>query len=90
VVDLDLSRLTIFQKEVFAVVREIPRGKTLTYGEVARLANKPKAARAVGGALAANPFALLIPCHRVVSSSGLGGYSWGRDIKEKLLALESI
>lgn len=86
--DLDLSECTAFQREIYSLIRTIPRGMTMTYGQAAELAGKPGAARAVGQALAANPFAILIPCHRVVSRSGPGGYAYGRDIKEKLLLLE--
>ncbi len=87
--ELDISGLTDFQKRIFSVVREIPRGQTRTYGEVAALAGRPKAARAVGRAMASNPFVILVPCHRVVAKQGLGGFSGGLDLKEKLLALES-
>ncbi len=86
--DLDLAGLTDFQKRIFAVVQEIPRGQTRTYGEVAALADRPGAARAVGRAMASNPFVVLIPCHRVVAKHGLGGYLWGIEMKEKLLSLE--
>ncbi len=86
--DLDLAGLTNFQKRIFAVVRGIPRGQTRTYGEVATLAGRPGAARAVGRAMATNPFAILVPCHRVVAKGGLGGFSGGLDLKKKLLALE--
>ncbi len=87
--ELDMSDLTDFQKRIFSMVREIPRGQTRTYGEVAALAGRPKAARAVGRAMASNPFVVLVPCHRVVAKRGLGGFSGGLDLKEKLLTLES-
>ncbi|MGV8175529.1 MAG: methylated-DNA--[protein]-cysteine S-methyltransferase [Methanothrix sp.] len=86
--DLDLSGCTAFQRIIYALVRTIPRGGMMTYGQVAELAGRPGAARAVGQAMASNPFAVLVPCHRVVSRSGPGGYAYGRDIKEKLLLLE--
>ena len=86
--DLDISRSTDFQKRVYSVVRGIGRGKTLTYGEVAFLAQCPKGARAVGSAMATNPFAILVPCHRVVARKGLGGFAWGLEVKERMLALE--
>ncbi len=86
--NLDLSGCTAFQREIYALVQTIPRGGTMTYGQVAELAGRPGAARAVGRAMASNPFAVLVPCHRVVSRSGPGGYAYGRDIKEKLLLLE--
>ncbi|MDD1748593.1 MAG: MGMT family protein [Methanothrix sp.] len=85
---LDLSGCTPFQKEIYVAVQAIPRGKTMTYGQVAEHAGHPGAARAVGRAMATNPFAILVPCHRVVAKSGLGGYLWGKEMKEKLLRLE--
>jgi methylated-DNA-[protein]-cysteine S-methyltransferase len=88
-VELDLSGFTEFQRKVIAAVQSIPRGQTLTYGEVALLAGRPGAARAVGQVMARNPFAILMPCHRVVSRQGLGGFGWGLDIKKKLLEIES-
>lgn len=87
-VDLELSGLTDFQKQVYGVVRGIERGKTMTYGEVAALAGKPGAARAVGRAMAANPFLIVVPCHRAVAKNGLGGFAYGVETKKKLLALE--
>jgi methylated-DNA-[protein]-cysteine S-methyltransferase len=85
---LDLARLSAFQKEAFKVVLKIPRGELMTYGAVANRIHRPDAARAVGRALACNPFPVVIPCHRVVAKNGLGGYSGGVELKEKLLALE--
>jgi methylated-DNA-[protein]-cysteine S-methyltransferase len=82
--ELDLSACTPFQKKVYAVVQEIERGETMTYGEVAALAGCPQGARAVGQAMAANPFVILVPCHRVVARKGLGGFAWGRETKEKM------
>jgi methylated-DNA-[protein]-cysteine S-methyltransferase len=87
-VELNLSGCTSFQKEVYAMVRAIPRGNTMTYGEVAACAGRPRTSRAVGRAMATNPFAILVPCHRVVAKSDLGGYAFGRELKEKLLLLE--
>jgi O-6-methylguanine DNA methyltransferase len=87
--ELDVADLTDFQKEIYAIVREIPRGRTQTYGEVAALSGRPKAARAVGRAMASNPFVVLVPCHRVIACRGLGGFASGLEIKEKLLVLES-
>ena len=85
---LDLSSLTEFQKEVLKSVASIPPGETLTYGQVAERIGRPKAARAVGRAVGKNPFPLIIPCHRVVGSKGLGGYSSGLDLKWRLLDIE--
>ena len=87
--ELDMSECTDFQKLIYALVHEIPRGETRTYGQIAERAGHPGAARAVGRAMAANPFAILVPCHRVVAKTGLGGYLWGTEMKEKLLRLES-
>ena len=86
--ELEMSECTDFQKQIYALVQAIPRGKTMTYGQVADRAGKPGAARAVGRAMATNPFAILVPCHRVVAKKGLGGYLWGIEMKEKLLRLE--
>jgi O-6-methylguanine DNA methyltransferase len=77
-----------FQKKVLRRVARIPYGKTMTYGEVARAVGNPKACRAVGMANAQNNLPLVIPCHRVVASSGLGGYGGGLKMKKWLLRLE--
>jgi methylated-DNA-[protein]-cysteine S-methyltransferase len=88
-VELDLSACTEFQKRIYAVVRKIRRGETMTYGEVAARAGCPKGARAVGRAMATNPFAIIVPCHRVVARNGPGGFAWGMETKEKMLILEA-
>lgn len=85
---LDLSGLTEFQREVLSLVASIPLGETLTYGQVAEGLGRPKAARAVGSALKRNPFPLIVPCHRVVGSKDIGGYSLGVDLKKRLLEVE--
>ena len=85
---LDLSECTDFQKMVYSAVRGIERGRTMTYGEIALFIGCPKGARAVGRAMATNPFLVLIPCHRVVARNGLGGFAWGLETKEKMLLLE--
>lgn len=87
-VELETADLTDYQKRIFALVREIPRGETLTYSQVAELAGQPRAARAVGRAMASNPFAIVVPCHRVVARAGLGGYRFGLEIKKRLLGQE--
>ena len=81
---------TPFTRRIYDVVRRIPRGRVKTYGDVADEAGRPGAARAVGSAMAKNPVCLFIPCHRVVGSDGLGGYSGegGIALKKRLLALE--
>ena len=88
--ELDLSGATPFQREVWGITRLIPYGETRSYAWVAEQIKKPRAARAVGQALARNPLAIIIPCHRVVASNGkLGGYSGGLEMKRYLLYLES-
>ncbi len=80
---------TAFTRAVYRVVAAIPPGRTMTYGEVAAAAGRPGAARAVGAAMAGNPFAPVVPCHRVVGSDGrLRGYGGGLDMKRALLAME--
>ncbi len=84
---------TKFQIKVWNYIKNIPRGETRTYLEIAKALNKPKAARAVGNAVGKNPFPPKVPCHRVIRSDGsLGGYSGsgGRKTKKKLLKLEGI
>jgi AraC family transcriptional regulator of adaptative response/methylated-DNA-[protein]-cysteine methyltransferase len=80
---------TQFQNQVWAAIRAIPPGECRTYGEIAETVGRPGAARAVASACAANPLALIIPCHRVVRSDGAaGGYRWGAHRKTALLAYE--
>jgi AraC family transcriptional regulator of adaptative response/methylated-DNA-[protein]-cysteine methyltransferase len=80
---------TPFQRKVWQALRAIPEGERRSYGEVAVSLGSPLAARAVANACAANPVAMVIPCHRVVRGDGeLGGYRWGIDRKRALLAAE--
>ena len=92
--DLDLVALEAcppFQQAVLRSTWKIPRGGIDTYGRLAEQLGKPGAARAVGNALADNPFPLLIPCHRVVRAGGqLGGFGGGPVLKRALLALEGV
>jgi AraC family transcriptional regulator of adaptative response/methylated-DNA-[protein]-cysteine methyltransferase len=82
-------RATAFQQRVWKALREIPRGETRSYAEVAREMGRPTAARAVAAACGANPVAVAVPCHRVVGRDGsLTGYRWGVERKRKLLAAE--
>ncbi len=82
-------RATAFQWRVWSALRRIPYGHTRSYADVAREVGAPKAVRAVARACAANPVALVVPCHRVVRSDGaLGGYRWGARRKATLLARE--
>ncbi|KCZ92927.1 methylated-DNA--[protein]-cysteine S-methyltransferase [Hyphomonas johnsonii] len=86
---LDL-RGSPFQMAVWTALQAIPAGDTASYSEVAEAIGKPGAMRAVAAACAANPVAVLVPCHRVVRSNGaLGGYHWGVNRKRALLARET-
>lgn len=87
---LDLAAKTPFQQRVIKSCRAIPRGQTMTYGKLAVKARAPGAARAVGSVMARNSLPLLIPCHRVVGSNGLHGFSapGGLATKQLLLDLE--
>jgi methylated-DNA-[protein]-cysteine S-methyltransferase len=79
-----------FQCEVWAMLRRIPYGDTITYGELARRLGRSNAARAVGAANGRNPIPIVIPCHRVVGADGsLTGFGGGLDIKRRLLDLEA-
>ena len=90
IIDLPLDvRATAFQMKVWEKLRQIPRGETRSYSEVAREIGSPSAVRAVARACASNPVALAVPCHRVVRSDGdLAGYRWGVERKKKLLERE--
>ena len=82
---------TLFQREVWAALAEIPYGETISYAELAASVARPHAFRAVGSANGANPIAIIVPCHRVITSGGsLGGYAGGLDAKRTLLGLEGI
>ena len=82
-------RGTVFQLRVWQALRQIPRGQTRSYSQLARELGDPKATRAVARACAVNRVALVVPCHRVVGADGsLTGYRWGVDRKRKLLAAE--
>ncbi len=87
---IDLGGLPAFHRRVYEVARSIPPGKTVSYGELAERLGSPGAARAIGQAMARNPFMLVVPCHRVLGSSGLGGFSapGGDATKKRLLELE--
>lgn len=81
--------LSEFTKTVLRAVCEIPRGTTITYSELARRLGCPKSVRAVASALGRNKLPVLIPCHRVVGASGIGGYAYGVDLKRALLDFEN-
>jgi methylated-DNA-[protein]-cysteine S-methyltransferase len=90
-VELDFTGVPAFHGQVYALARAIPVGSTRTYGEVAKELGKPGAARAVGQALGRNPFAPVVPCHRVLAAGGrMGGFSayGGLTTKARLLMLE--
>ena len=82
-------RATAFQQRVWRALRDIPRGETRTYAQIAEVIGSPSAVRAVGTACGANALAMVVPCHRVVGADGrLTGYRWGVDRKRKLLEME--
>jgi methylated-DNA-[protein]-cysteine S-methyltransferase len=90
-VPIELGWATPFQHAVATAVRAVPRGEVVSYGELAALAGYPGAARAAGSFCAHNRFMLILPCHRVVGASGIGGYgSAGPETKRRLLALEGV
>ena len=88
----ELSISGVFNDYVYRVLRSVKYGETITYKELARLVGNERAARAVGNALRVNPLHLILPCHRVVSQTGLGGFHGKQtqwiNIKEKLLMIE--
>lgn len=86
---LQFPPATAFRRSVWEAIRQIPFGQTRTYQQLAEQIGHPGAARAVGGACAANRLLLAVPCHRVVASRGLGGFALGLEWKKKLLALEA-
>jgi methylated-DNA-[protein]-cysteine S-methyltransferase len=90
-VAIDLEWTTPLQRALADTLRAVPRGEVVSYGELAALAGRPGAARAAGAFCAANRFAFLVPCHRVVAAHGIGGYgSAGIEVKRRLLALEGV
>lgn len=87
---LDLANATPFQYTVWQIVRSIPYGQTKSYVWVARQIGMPRGAQAVGQALAKNPLPIVVPCHRVIGSEGdLGGFSYGLEMKRRLLQMEA-
>lgn len=84
-------RATAFQRAVWEELRRVPQGSTVSYAELARRIGRPTAVRAVARAVASNPLAVVVPCHRVVHHNGeLGGYRWGVERKQKLLENEGV
>jgi methylated-DNA-[protein]-cysteine S-methyltransferase len=91
-IDLDMSDVPPFHRRVYEAARKITPGATLSYGEVAAQVGSPGAARAVGQALGRNPFAVIVPCHRVLAAQGkIGGFTatGGVDTKKQMLAIET-
>jgi AraC family transcriptional regulator of adaptative response/methylated-DNA-[protein]-cysteine methyltransferase len=81
---------TEFQLSIWDALQQVPAGRTTTYAQIAEVIGRPKAVRAVGTAIGANPIAYLIPCHRVIRTDGtLGGFRWGLECKKKMLAYEA-
>ena len=88
---LELDDWTPFQLDFLRALRQVPYGDVVSYSELARLAGHPRAQRAAGTFCAGNRFGIVVPCHRVVASDGLGSYgSLGLDYKRRLLALEGV
>jgi methylated-DNA-[protein]-cysteine S-methyltransferase len=88
---LDLKACGVFQQRVLRLEFQIPRGKVSTYGALADRLGHPRAARAVGTALARNPFPIVIPCHRAIRGDGtLGGFGGGIKMKRTLLEMEGV
>lgn len=87
--DLDWRAFSPFRLAVSRAAMKIPYGRTWSYGRLAQEAGSPRAARAVGGVMAANPFPIVVPCHRVIrSDGGLGGFTGGLELKKRLLKME--
>lgn len=87
-VKVDFSRWQGFTARVYTALFAVPYGETITYGELARRAGQPAAARAVGGIMARNPLPIILPCHRVIAANGaLTGYSGGAGIATKVFLL---
>jgi methylated-DNA-[protein]-cysteine S-methyltransferase len=87
--ETDLSPVPAFQRQALRELARVPFGQVTTYGALAAKVGKPRAARAIGGAMNRNPIPIVLPCHRVVGSNGkLVGYAGGLDRKEQLLRLE--
>ena len=79
------------EERVYRKLMEVPRGKVTTYGELARAVGLKNGQRAVGRMMNRNPYPVIVPCHRVVLSSGrVGGYAWGEDVKSNMLLREGV
>ena len=90
-VDIDMEGRSSFYKKIWQTLRDLPRGETVTYGALAARAGHPRAARAVGRAMAANPYPPIVPCHRVIGHGGrLTGFGGGLRLKAALLRMEGV
>ena len=90
-IPLDLDTAPEFHRKVYEVARTIPPGRTMTYGEIAKIAGVPNESREVGQALGRNPIAIIVPCHRVLGADGkMGGFSanGGVSTKRRMLEIE--
>ena len=88
---LDMEQCYEFQRRVLRTLYKVPRGKVISYGQLAERISAPRGARAVGTALARNPFPIILPCHRVVKSTGhLGRFGGGVELKKAYLEIEGI
>ena len=84
-------RGTIKASDVYTLLRKVPKGKVTTYGDLAKALGYPRAARAIGRIMNANPDPIIVPCHRVVASDGgIGGYAYGTKVKKDILAEEGL
>src|SRR5207249_258213 len=89
-VPVDLCLATPFAQRVLTELCDVPFGELTTYGALAAASGRPGGARAVGGAVGANPVPIVVPCHRVVASNGIGGFGGGLPMKRALLAIEGV
>jgi methylated-DNA-[protein]-cysteine S-methyltransferase len=90
-VEIDLEWATPLQRALVETLRAVPHGEIVSYGELAALAGRPGAPRAAGAVCSSNRFSFVVPCHRVVSATGIGGYGTaGVAVKRRLLALEGV
>jgi len=89
--NISFENFSEFEKRILRTAMKIPPGRVATYAQIASLAGKPGAARAVGRVMAKNPFAVVVPCHRVVRSDlSLGGYAYGSELKRAILMAEGV
>lgn len=89
-IELDLSWVTPFRRDVLLETYRVPRGQVASYADIARRVGRPTAFRAVGNTMRTNPIPIVIPCHRIVGTGGIGGFGGGLEMKQRLLALEGV